>query len=169
MESLTDWRGIGDWDDMDVPVDPKERAELKAIARRRAARPEKARSQPNEWPPQEVALMVELWQEGKTAAEISRALGTRSRSSVLGRLNRMGLRRDDLTNVQTLRQSSQVRATFKPRRGRKVQQSIGTGKGRIADDRRRSGEVLSFAPVAPVLIEDFDDVSLCDLHSLLAA
>lgn len=164
-----DWRGIGDWDDMDVPVDPKERAELKAIARRKAARGEKARAQPNEWPPQEVAVLVDLWREGKTAAEISRALGTRSRSSVLGRLSRMGMRRDDLTNAQTQRQSSQVRATFKPRRGRKVQQSIGTGKGRIADDRRRSAVVLSFAPVAPVLLEEFDDVSLCDLHDLLAA
>ncbi|USN15340.1 cell cycle regulator protein [Brevundimonas phage vB_BpoS-Kikimora] len=173
MPTSDDWRGIGDWDDMDVPVDPKERAELRAIQRRRDNRPSAPRQQHNEWPEPEVALMVQLWQEGKTAAEISRQLGTRSRSSVLGRLNRMGLRRDDLTNTQTQRQSSQVRATFKPRRGRKVQQSIGSGKGRIADDRRRrpveTAEVLTFAPAAPVLIEDFDDVSLFDLHALLAA
>lgn len=168
---LDDWRGAGDWDDMEVPRDAAERAELKRIEQdkaRRAARPKKPT---NEWPPAEVERMVSLWREGKTAQEISDLLGGRSRSAVLGRLSRLGLKRSDACETSIQSNALRRRATYKPKRGVKPRQSIGRGKGAVADSRRRSvsaatAEVIAF-PVTPALLEEFDAFEPQDLDWML--
>ncbi|UTC29345.1 cell cycle regulator [Brevundimonas phage vB_BpoS-Bambus] len=166
-----DWRGAGDWDDMEVPADPQERAELRRIAKvqaRRAAQPKKPT---HAWPQAEVDDLVRLWREGKTAQEISLLMGNRSRSAVLGRLDRLGLKRAD--DAETSKQSNALRrkATYKPKRGAKPRQSIGRGKGAVADSRRSvvppaSAEVIAF-PVTADLIEEFDAFEPQDLHWMI--
>lgn len=94
-----DWRGRGDWDDMDVPKDPKEAAYLRLLAKKRQRPKAEPRAQPNEWPQDEIDLLVKLWGEGLSATEISRHLGgRRSRCAVMGRINRMGLIRPEIYN-----------------------------------------------------------------------
>ncbi|UTC28899.1 cell cycle regulator protein [Brevundimonas phage vB_BpoS-Marchewka] len=166
-----DWRGAGDWDDMEVPVDPQERAELRRIAKvqaRRAAQPKKPT---HAWPQAEVDDMVRLWREGKTAQEISLIMGNRSRSAILGRLDRLGLKRGDAAETSKQCNALRRKATYKPKRGAKPRQSIGRGKGAVADSRRSvvppaSAEVIAF-PVTADLIEEFDAFEPQDLHWMI--
>lgn len=41
------------------------------------------------WLPEQLNLLKKLWLEGRTASEISRALGTKSRNAVIGKIHRM--------------------------------------------------------------------------------
>ncbi len=51
-------------------------------------------AKPN-WTDEEVATLARMWAEGSSAREIAKALGNdRTRNSVMGRLNRMGLSRN---------------------------------------------------------------------------
>lgn len=176
-ELRQDWKGVGDWDDMEVPVNGTDRYRLAYAEKRRADRLARDAAKPKvskpgrEWPEDEINLLRKLWGEGKTASEISLLLGNRSRSAVLGQVSRLGLQRFDYG--ETSKQSSlrRSRATYKPRRGVKPKQSLGKGAGRIADSRPKTApvvtaEVIDF-PALPDLIEVFDDLEGVDLMDLL--
>lgn len=173
-ELRQDWKGVGDWDDMEVPVNGTDRYRLAYAEKRRADRLARDAAKPKvskpgrEWPEDEINLLRKLWGEGKSASEISLLLGNRSRSAVLGRVARLGLQRFDYG--ETSKQSSlrRSRSTYKPRRGVKPKQSLGKGAGRIADSRPRTApvvtaEVIDF-PALPDLLEDFDAFDPLDLH-----
>lgn len=175
-----DWRGAGDWDDMEVPVDGRERYRLEYDRKRRVDKAERDAAKPKAcgksraWPDEDLALLKKLWMEGKTANEVSLLLGRYSRSAVLGQVHRSGLVRSD--SGETSRQSSVIRskATYRPKRGVKPRQSIGNGKGRIADARktpalaetRDTAEVILFRETAD-LFEEFDDLDGVDLMGLV--
>jgi GcrA cell cycle regulator len=53
----------------------------------------RAGASPSSWDEERIARLCELWREGRSAAEIARALGGVTRSAVLGKLHRLGLAR----------------------------------------------------------------------------
>ena len=166
-----EWRGAGDWDDMEVPVDAAERSELRRAAKVKARRDALPKKPHHAWPQTEVDDLVRYWKAGKTAQEISLLLGNRSRSAVLGRLDRLGLKRADASETCIQSNALRRKATYKPKRGVKPRQSIGRGKGAVADSRRNvvppvTADVIEF-PATADLIEEFDAFDPLDLHWLL--
>lgn len=44
------------------------------------------------WTPEEIALMTQFANEGYSSSQIARALATKTRNAVIGKLNRLGIR-----------------------------------------------------------------------------
>jgi GcrA cell cycle regulator len=55
------------------------------------------------WTDERTELAVKLWQGGKTAAEVAKALGGVTRNAVIGRMHRMGLSRRDPATLAHIR------------------------------------------------------------------
>lgn len=72
--------------------------EISDIAARRSegsrkAAATRARDRGMEWTPERVAELTKLWNSGHTAAQIAKTMGVASRSTILGKVWRMGLTR----------------------------------------------------------------------------
>lgn len=164
-----DWKGAGDWDDMDLPADQLKRLRIKEALKARAE-PKKKRD--NEWPQAEIDLMVRLWMEGRSASQISREMGTRTRNAIIGRVDRMGLVRADIFN-----RANQADAMAKNQRRSKGRRGQGWVKGnhhlfkgaplprrapnpgrkKLPEELDRTADVLLFRP-PDLLDEGFDTI-----------
>jgi GcrA cell cycle regulator len=56
-----------------------------------------------EWTDERIALLTRLWQEGQSASQVARQLGSVSRSAVIGKIHRLGIAgRDRPTSPRSL-------------------------------------------------------------------
>lgn len=65
-----------------------------------------------EWTPEREAELRRMWGEGKSAADIARALGGVTRNAIIGRIHRMGLGRETAAQVSA---RTRAKAKAKPK------------------------------------------------------
>lgn len=88
------------------------------------------------WTDERIARAVELWNEGRSASQISRELGGVSRAAVVSKLNRIGLTAREQPTEPTVSRSGALRAPA-------VKRAVSQNNGLNAQRRKRGAQPVS--------------------------